>query len=198
MRLAYQIFGAITWPFISLVYPRRTSGRAHVPGPGAALICGNHSHALDPFFIAYSMGMGCHIHFMAKAEIFRVPLVGPVLKAIGVFPVDRKGGGAMAIKSAMKLLKAGEKVGMFPEGTRIHTEEAGEAKTGAVRLAARLGVPIVPVYMLRKKRVFRWNRVIIGAPYRVELDQKPTPEDVERAAEEMMEKIRALGAGLSQ
>lgn len=162
------------------------------------MICGNHSHVLDPFFVAYSMGAGRQIHFMAKVEIFRVPVVGPVLKAIGMFPVDREqGGGAAAIKTAMRLLKDGKKVGIFPEGTRIQAEEESEAKTGAVRLAARMGVPIVPVFMARKKRLFRFNPVVIGEPYMVELDKKPTPEDIERAAEDMMERIRALGETLS-
>jgi len=130
---------------------------------------------------------------MGKVEIFRVPVIGAILRAIGMFPVDRAGGGAMAIKGAMKLLKDGEKVGMFPEGTRVHSEADSEAKTGAVRLAARLGVPIVPVYVPRKKRKFRFNRIAIGAPYMVELDKKATPEEVEQAAAEMMEKIRLLG-----
>ena len=157
------------------------------------MICANHSHALDPFLIAHSMGPRCWIHYMGKAELFRIPVVGSILRAIGMFPVDRQGGGAMAIKGAMKFLKDGEKVGMFPEGTRVHSEEESEAKTGAVRLAARLEVPIVPVYLPRKKRKFRRNRIVIGAPYIVELDRKATSEEVERRAAEMMEKIRLLG-----
>ena len=157
------------------------------------MICGNHSSAIDPFLIAYSMGWRCQIHYMAKAELFRIPLIGFILRAIGMFPVDRQGGGAMAIKGAMRLLKDGEKVGMFPEGTRIRTEEESEAKTGAVRLAARLGVPIVPVYLPRRKKFLRFNRIAIGAPYLVELDKKAAPEDVERAADELMAKIRQLG-----
>jgi len=189
----YRLAWFVTWPFLTLVYPRLTFGREHVPGPGAFLICDNHSSAIDPFLIAYSMGWRCQIHYMAKAELFRVPLIGFILRAIGMFPVDRQGGGAMAIKGAMRLLKDGEKVGMFPEGTRIQTEEESEAKTGAVRLAARLGVPIVPVYLPRRKKILRFNRIAIGAPYLVELDKKAAPEDVERAAEELMAKIRQLG-----
>jgi len=193
---AYRILWLITWPFVNLVYPRRTVGREHVPGPGAALICANHSSMIDPFLIAYSVGIKCQIHYMGKAELFRIPVISSLLRAAGIFPVDRQGGGAMAIKGAMKFLKDGEKVGIFPEGTRIHSEEESEAKTGAVRLAARMGVPIVPVYLPRKKRILRFNRVVIGEPYLVELDKKPEPEDVERAAEELMEKIRALGGSL--
>jgi len=130
---------------------------------------------------------------MAKAELFRIPIIGPILRAVGMFPVDRAGGGAMAIKGAMKLLKAGEKVGMFPEGTRIRSEDASEAKTGAVRLSARMGVPILPVYIPRDKKLFRFNRMVIGAAYQVELDKKATPEEVEQAAETLMAKLRRLG-----
>jgi len=192
MKWAYALIWLLTWPFVNLIYPRRTFGRENVPGPGAFLICANHSSMIDPFLIAYSMGPGCQIHYMGKVELFRIPIIASILRGIGIFPVDRQGGGAMAIKGAMKLLKEGEKVGIFPEGTRVHTED-GEAKTGAVRLAARLGVPIVPVYLPRKKRILRLNRVAIGTPYMVELDKKAAPEEVEQAAEELMEKIRNLG-----
>ena len=188
----YRLVWLLTWPILNLIYPRRTFGREHVPGPGAFLICANHSSNVDPFLVAYSMGWRCQIHYMAKAELFRIPLIGPILRGLGIFPVDRQGGGAMAIKGAMKFLKEGEKVGIFPEGTRVSTED-GEAKTGAVRLAARLGVPIVPVYVARQKKVLRFNRVAIGAPYLVELDKKAAPEEVERVAEELMAKIRQLG-----
>jgi len=148
---------------------------------------------IDPFMVACSMGVGCQIHFMAKAELFRIPIVGAVLRGIGMFPVDRESGGAAAFMTAMKLLKKGEKVGMFPEGTRIAADEASAAKAGAVRLAARLGVPIVPVHIPRKKKVLRWNKMVIGAPYVVELDKKAGAEEYEQAADELMMKIRALG-----
>jgi len=148
----------------------------------------------DPFLITYSMGAKCQIHYMAKAELFRIPVLGSLLRGIGMFPVDRQGGGAAAVKGAMKFLKAGGKVGIFPEGTRIHSEEESEAKTGAVRLAARFEVPVVPVYVPRKKRLFRRNHIAIGEPYFVELERRPSPEEVEAAANLLMEKIWALGA----
>jgi len=148
---------------------------------------------VDPFLVAFSMGPKRQIHFMAKAELFRIPVVGPVLRAIGMFPVDREHGGAAAMKQAMKLLKNGEKVGMFPEGTRISSEEASATKAGAVRIAARMEVPIVPVYIPRKKRVFRFNTIVIGEPYRITLDKKASSAEFDQAANELMEKIRVLG-----
>ena len=196
MQLMYKIIWTITCPFVSLVYPRRTIGRENRPGKGAYLICGNHSSMIDPFLVAYSMGPGRQIHFMAKAELFRIPLIKSILRVIGMFPVDREHGGAAAMKQAMKYLKNGEKVGMFPEGTRISSDEASATKAGAVRIAARLEVPIVPVYIPRRKRLFRFNQIVIGAPYCIELDKKADREEYDRAAEELMEKIRILGAGV--
>ncbi|MCL2589106.1 MAG: 1-acyl-sn-glycerol-3-phosphate acyltransferase [Oscillospiraceae bacterium] len=193
MNRFYQFIMLLTWPFVNLIFPCRTVGKENRPGAGAYLICANPSHALDPFMIAYSMGLGRQVHYMGKVELFRIPVIGSILRAIGMFAVDRDGGGAMAVKETMKLLKAGGKVGMFPEGTRVSTEDGSEAKTGAVRLSARMGVPIVPVYLPRRKRLFRFNRIVIGTPYIAELDKKPTPEDVERAAKELMAKIRQLG-----
>lgn len=193
MHLIYKVTWLITCPFVSLVYPRRTIGRENRPGGGAYLICGNHSSMIDPFLIAYSMGPGRQIHFMAKAELFRIPVIKTILHVIGMFPVDREHGGAAAMKQAMKYLKHGEKVGMFPEGTRISSEEASATKVGAVRIAARMDVPIVPVYIPRKKRVFRFNKIVIGEPYRLTLDKKASSEEFELAANELMEKIRALG-----
>jgi len=192
----YQFLWLISWPFIGLVYPRKTIGRENIP-EGAAIVCANHSSAIDPFLMTHSLGRGTHLRFMAKVEIFRVPIIGPLLRAAGIFPVDRKGGGAMAIKGAMKLLKSGEKVAMFPEGTRVSTDEESEAKVGAVRLAAKLDVPIVPVYIPREKRLFRRMRIVIGAPYMVEVDPKTAKSaDYEVLAGEMMEKIRLLGTNI--
>jgi len=189
----YHILWYVTWPFVSLVYPRRTYGREKVP-KGVALVCANHSSAIDPFLIAYSAGVRHPIRFMAKAELFKIPFIGFILRALGMFPVDRQGGGAGAIKGAMKYLKAGDKVGMFPEGTRISSEEASAAKNGAVRLAAKMGVPVVPVYVVRDKKVLRRNLMVFGEPYLIEVDKKTAKqEDYDRLAAEMMEKIRLLG-----
>jgi len=147
--------------------------------------------------MAYSAGWRIQIRFMAKAELFRIPVVAPLLRSIGTFPVDRAGG-AGAIKEAMKHLKAGEKVGIFPEGARIATEEESEAKIGAVRLAAKMGVPVVPVYIPRQKPMFRRQRIVFGEPYMIEVDRKTaTSTDYETLAEQMMEKIHRLGDKVS-
>lgn len=193
MEAIYRILWCISWPFVNILYPRKVYGRENVPGAGAYLFCANHSSSTDPFLLAYSVGVKNQVHFMAKAELFRIPLVGLLLRAAGMFPVDRKGGGAAAVKGAMKLLKADKKVGMFPEGTRVTAEEESAAKAGAVRLSARMNAPIVPVYIPRNKKPFRRNKIVIGKPYDIGLEKSASSEEFDQAANDLMAKIRELG-----
>ena len=195
MSRLYTFLWFLTVPFFTLFYPRKTSGRAHIPS-GGALFCANHSAASDPFFVAYGLGFRHQIHFMAKMELFNIPLLGALLRTLGTFPVDRRNGAA-AIKSAMRLLKDGKKVLMFPEGTRSSTDDT-TAKTGAIRIATQMGAAIVPVYIPRKKKPFRLNRVLIGEPYVVALNKKTaTAEDYAHHTAVMMNKIKELGRHLT-
>ena len=132
---------------------------------------------------------------MAKAELIRVPVIGWRLSKAGVFGVDRGKADVGAIKQAMKFLKGGEKVLLFPEGTRIKDGGAGEAKTGAAMLAVRCGVPILPVYISEKKKWFGRTPVIIGEPYYpVTAGRRATTEEYHAIADDMMARVRALKA----
>ena len=194
MSLAYRILWYISWPFLSLVLPRRSYGRENIP-EGPVLICANHASKFDAFFIIYAAGPKHHIHFLTKEGVFRVPIVAAIMRGVGMIPVEQTGNATQAVKSAMRRLKEGRVVGIFPEGARIYRDEDSVAKTGAVRLAVRMGVPIVPVYIPRKKRYFRRNLVVIGKPYTIDMDKKTAkPEDYDRLTDELMETIRLLGA----
>ena len=109
--------------------------------------------------------------------------------------MDRGKADVGAIKQAMKFLKGGEKVLLFPEGTRIKDGGAGEAKTGAAMLAVRCGVPILPVYISEKKKWFGRTPVIIGEPYYpVTAGRRATTEEYHAIADDMMARVRALKA----
>lgn len=197
MRAMYAFLITLVWPFFNLFHPCRPIGRDHIP-EGGAVICGNHTTVSDPLFVAYAVGMGCQLRVMAKAELLRVPVVGWILSKAGIFGVDRGKADVGAIKTAMKFLKSGEKVLLFPEGTRIRggVDKDGhqsEAKTGAVMLAMRTGVPIVPVYIPEKKRWFRRTTIVIGEPYLpASAEKRPTAEEYQQAADDLMVRIHAL------
>jgi len=193
MELWYKILYCIIYPFFNLVHPCRAIGRENLP-EGGALICANHTKASDPFFIVFAFGMKNRVCAMAKAELMRIPVVGALLKSVGVFGIERGKADIGAIKTAMKKLKSGEKMIMFPEGTRVEEQsEDHEAKTGAAMLALRTGVPIVPVYIPGKKRWFARTPVVIGEPYHPQTEGKrATPEEYQKIADDLMKRIFAL------
>ena len=148
----YKILYTIVRPFIGLYYPMKFVGREHIP-EGGALVCANHSAAIDPFFIAFALTKKHPICAMAKESLLTIPVIGRILKSIGTFGVKRGASDIHAVKYALEQLKNGEYVVLFPEGTRIKSREEGEPKTGAAMLACRTGVPVVPIYIPMKKKV---------------------------------------------
>jgi 1-acyl-sn-glycerol-3-phosphate acyltransferase len=136
----------VLYIFKTVLYPLKTKGRENIP-EGPAMVCANHSSYTDPIMISYAFGLPNILHFMAKIELFRIPLLGRYIKAMGSFGVDRGTNDMNAVRTAMKYIKSGEKVMIFPEGTRVLEEDAAAGKIGAVRIAMRLNVPIVPVYI---------------------------------------------------
>lgn len=160
----FSFLYAVIWPFFNLFRPIRAVGRENIP-KGPAVICPNHTTAGDPFYVVFAFGHKCPMRAMAKIQIMRVPFVGWILSKAGVFGVDRGNNDMKAVKTALKFLKGGDKLLMFPEGTRVHEGENVSVKTGAALFATRAGVPLLPVYIQRKKRLFRPNTVVIGQPY---------------------------------
>ncbi len=193
MRVFYGFIWSLVWPFFNLVHPVRHVGRERIP-EGAAVVCGNHTSLSDPLFVTFAMGRRHQLRTMAKAELMRVPVLGWLLGKAGIFGVERGKADVGAIKTAIKFLKSGEKILLFPEGTRVKSGEDSAAKTGAAMLAIRTGVPILPVYVPEKKNWFRFTTVVIGEPYFPEVGgTRAGAEEYRAVAEDLMERIQALG-----
>ena len=192
MNKVYAIIYPFIWIFMKIFHPWRAIGLENLP-EGAALMCGNHTTAGDPLYVVCSLGRRRQTHVMAKEEIMKWPVVGFILKKAGIFGVKRGKADVSALKEALRVLKIGEKLLIFPEGTRVKEGEVSEAHTGAAMFATRTGAPLVPVYIQPKKRRFRKTTVVFGAPYHPEFEgRKPTSEDYRRIADDLMARIRAL------
>jgi 1-acyl-sn-glycerol-3-phosphate acyltransferase len=164
-------------------------GLSNIPAAGPVILCCNHQSLQDPFTLGALVPR--KVHYMAKAELFRIPLVGPLIRGWGAFPVKRGGVSKEAIRTAIELLQSGNVMGIFPEGTR--NESLGAAKRGAVTIALRSGAAVVPVALVGKYRIFRKMTAVYGAP----LDLKPFTETggaegAEQATELIMSKIREM------
>ncbi len=136
--------------------------------------------------------------YMTKIEIVQSKrfgkLIGRILKSLGVFFVDRKNSALMAIKYSMTALRKGEKLVIFPEGTRVKAGAHVEAKGGTVMLAHKAEAPVIPVYITPgPKKIFTKVRVIFGKPIMYRFEGKPDTQDYEAGAESLMKEIFALG-----
>ncbi|MGI5971941.1 MAG: lysophospholipid acyltransferase family protein [Oscillospiraceae bacterium] len=191
MNLIYNIAWCIAWPFFNLLFPTKCVGLENIP-EGSALLCANHTSYLDPVMLAIAIRLKNAPCFMAKAELMRVPVLGWLIKKFGAFGVKRGMSDLAAIKHADELLRAGRKVALFPQGTRVKKGRDIRAKSGAVRLAVSSGAPLIPVFIPEKKRLFRINTVIVGKPYYMEPDLTNFAE-LRSLADELLNKIFDLG-----
>jgi 1-acyl-sn-glycerol-3-phosphate acyltransferase len=171
-----------------------------VPKQGAALIVSNHLSLIDPFVV----GFAAHrlVNFMGKEELFDLPVLGFLIRKLGSFPVDRSRTDPAAMRTALSVLKEGELLGMFPEGTRSTTGEMIEFRTGAARVAARMNVPMIPAALFNTNKAMPPGKFLrparlavrFGKPFELtELHEHPKDEQaLERALELIRERIGAL------
>jgi 1-acyl-sn-glycerol-3-phosphate acyltransferase len=165
------------------------------------IVCANHTSMLDVGAIV--MSMKTQIRFMAKKEAFKVPVLNWFIKSMGAFPVDRKGGDVGAIKKAISMLKEGECIGIFPQGTRIPyvNPRETEVKDGVGMIATRAGVGVIPVFIKNKSgklKAFRRNDVIIGkyiSPEEIAFPELSGKEKYKAISEYIFDKVCALGEG---
>ena len=168
----------------------RVIGRENLPKEGSYLICPNHCGMADPFWAVVSMKAGFIPRIMAKKELMEIPVLGGLLRWVGVFGVDRGNADINAIKQGIRCLREGEPLLLFPEGTRVKQGQRVQAKGGAVMLAHRTGCPIVPVYLTTRRRPFSAMTCVFGEAYVPDLGEgRPTEAALNRAAEELMDKI---------
>ena len=190
MRRVYTIYYYIFYIIFHCIYRMRTLHPERVP-EGPMLVCGNHTSLADPLLIGVALGKKIFVRYMAKIELMRKPLLGALLKAAGTFGVDRGNSDIGAVRTAMRILKDGGNVGIFPEGKRVSEEEKATAKTGAIMLASKTGAKILPVYVPRKRRLFGRLDIAVGEPYAIERTHGGS-ETYEPMAMELMEKINML------
>jgi 1-acyl-sn-glycerol-3-phosphate acyltransferase len=134
----------IAYKLFRVLFAVEYHGLENVPPNGAVIIAGNHPSYLDPVLIWLPIQRT--IHFMAWDALFRVPLLGQLIRSLGAFPVDiRKGKGESAFREALRVLNEGDALGIFPEGQRSEEGPMGELRTGVARLAIETGASIVPV-----------------------------------------------------
>lgn len=169
-------------PLFRILFSVEYHGLENVPGGGPVILAGNHPSYLDPILIALPIKRV--IRFMAWDALFRVPLLGPIIKAMGAFPVDiGRGKGEAAYREALRVLTSGEALGIFPEGKRSERGPMGEMRTGTARLALETGAPIVPITIGGAFRAWPKHRLLPKPAKIVVRYHKPIhPDELKQAS----------------
>jgi 1-acyl-sn-glycerol-3-phosphate acyltransferase len=141
----YTVLKPLTRALFRLWFRVTAQGLENVPREGPVLLASNHLSVLDPPLVGSIVPRT--VDFMAKAELFRIPGFGALIRRLYAHPVERSGSDAAALRLALRLLEEGRVLLVFPEGTRGVEGRLGGARAGAGMLAAMSGAPVVPVYV---------------------------------------------------
>ena len=168
----YRLCRWICHIFLRLFYRLEIKGAENLPSKGGAVIVANHANFFDPVII------GCcfkrKVHFMAKEELFRIPLLGTLIRFLGAYPIRRGAADKTAFATSFRLLEAGRVIALFPEGTRFKDGKLHPLRPGAAVLALRGTYPLIPVMIKNSNlvKLFRFPKISVdvGPPFSVPLD----------------------------
>lgn len=175
----------------------RSKGEENLPANGGYVLSANHMSNLDPWPLAIPLYPERQVRFMAKAEIYKPPLKW-ALDAAGAFPVHRGLGDQAALNRAIELVRSGEVVAIFPEGTRRNKgskKRKSRPRTGAARVALTADVPLVPVAIAGTESLMKLGPLSVAYGEPIELDDLKDMELREAAkiaTDRLMEAIYSL------
>jgi 1-acyl-sn-glycerol-3-phosphate acyltransferase len=188
----------IGMPLRYLFFRAEVVGLDNIPRSGGAVLVANHLSNFDPGLIGTTMKR--RIRFMAKQELF-VPGLGLLLRLHGDFPVRRLERDTAAVRKAQEVVREGDILGMFPEGTRSKIGSMNHAHPGTALIALRTGVPIIPAAITGTEKIRNLQtilftrpkaRVVYGKPFYLERPERLRSADVEEATTTIMKKVAEL------
>jgi 1-acyl-sn-glycerol-3-phosphate acyltransferase len=175
----------------------QTRGLENVP-EGGAVLAANHTSNFDPWPLGFPLWPRRQLFFMGKAELFN-PVLGPILRGGGAFPVRRGEGDVQAIETAVRLCREGKLVAMFPEGTRrekgLRKKFTARPRSGSARIALAAEVPLVPAAIKGTDRLLSLERLRVAYGPPIPLDDlagMPPRDASEVATQRLMAEIQAL------
>lgn len=198
----FYILVTFTIRFIGILFFRlKTHDIENVPDEGGYIIIGNHASNVDPPLLGSYVRRP--LRYLAKSELFDYPVLRQVMYGCNAFPIKRGGADRAALRKCLNFVKQGEPVVLFPEGTRTYDGHLGVAKPGAAMIAAKAGVPVIPVYIDGAFEAWprtRWYplphqiNIYYGKPF--DLPEHPEGMPIKGyyhlCGEEMMQRIRDL------
>lgn len=193
MRLYKAVVGAADI-LLRVIFRMKVTGKENMPKNGACFVCGNHLSNWDPVFLAAAVRRP--VFFMAKKELFNIPVIKSLLRTVGAFPIDRDGADLTAMKTALGHIKYGNSLGIFPQGTRCMgmAPEEHRIKNGTGMLVYKTQADVVPVSIYTKDyrvKLFRKVYVTIGKPIKFENYNagEKSPEEYQKISDAIFDTI---------
>lgn len=197
-KRAYLFFYLTLGWIIRILHRIRVKGRDNIPRTGGFVLCSNHIAVLDVFTIGSCIRRP--IKYLAKRELFRVPILAPLIRSLGAIPLERTRADLGAIHRSVEAAANGNLVAIFPQGHRQPGKNPAdtEFKSGAALVAYRAGVPVIPICIRmkgQKYRIFRRTEILIGKPITLEElgMNKGGSAEYQEAAARIFEEICRLG-----
>jgi 1-acyl-sn-glycerol-3-phosphate acyltransferase len=199
----YAVIALLSWPIVRLAYRLRARGREHLPSSGGFVLAANHNSSFDPWPLGLPLFPRRYLRFMAKSELFWPPLSW-IAHGGGAFPVRRGEQDTAAIDTAVRLVRDGHVVVMFPEGTRrvkgLRKKHEARARTGAARIALEAEAPLIPAGIVGTDRLTRLAalRVAYGPPVAIDdLRGRDARDVAQEATDRLMAAIDELEESLA-
>lgn len=193
----YKLGKAVTYLYVLALFKMRYEGFENIPQNQGFILASNHITAYDPLFVAHKIHQP--LHFMAKTELFRNPVIGWILRAVNAFPVDRGKGDGAALDEAKSRIDNGGVMGIFIEGTRSKDGKPQRARSGVALIAGRTGADILPCAVVYDKKLrfrsvvtVRYGALIKNDTLGIDLE---TPSTLRLAAKSIMGEIVELFGG---
>lgn len=192
IELFYRTMLSIVTFILKIFFRIRVYGIENEPSNDKLIICSNHANNLDPIFV--SIAIKRQIRWMGKKELFQNKLVSWFITKLGVFPINRGETDITAIKTALRILKNDEVLGLFPEGTRVKNIDLENAKPGVALLAVKSKANILPVYIDSSYKLFSKVNIYIGKSLDMSIyhDKKLSSKEYEEVSKFILTNIYKL------
>ena len=197
-KLIYQLVSNLfVLPIYKFVFKGHLIGKNNIPKKDSFIMVSNHGSLLDPPLLGYALGR--NISFMAKAELFKIPFIGFVIKACGAYPVKRGIADKNTIKIACRKLSNNKCIGIFIDGTRQKNGRVNKPKQGAALLAFKNQKLLLPVAIVNSHRLIRFrcfiplfSKIVIKVGKPVQPPQSSSRHDLNSVTMHLQDKINNL------
>jgi len=197
-KLTYQLVSKLfVLPIYKFVFRGHLKGIENIPQKNAFIMVSNHGSLLDPPLLGHALGR--NISFMAKAELFKIPLLGFIIKACGAYPVKRGIVDKNTIRTACKKLSNNNSIGIFIDGTRQKNGRVNRPKQGAALLAFKNQKLLLPVAIVNSHRLIRFkffiplfSKIVIKVGKPVQPPQSSSRDDLNSVTMHLQDKINNL------